>query len=166
MEKIMVQTPVSAPSDNTPTPPLAHPAKAKSTTAKSSKSTEKAAKLRKLTDAQIADYARALVTAAEAGAFPGKMIPVATWAEEMQISAYWMERIFRCSRLQKDDYDLDLDKGTDDKRPYRDERGMIMIANSAINAHNDGAPADQQFAIGQRFDVTFEPDRIILTRPR
>ena len=67
MEKIMVQTPVSAPSDNTPTPPLAHPAKAKSTTAKSSKSTEKAAKLRKLTDAQIADYARALVTAAEAG---------------------------------------------------------------------------------------------------
>jgi len=162
----MVQTPVSAPSDNTPTPPLARPAKAKSASNKSNKAAEKATKLRKLTDEQIADYARALVAAAEAGAFPGKMIPVATWAEEMQISAYWMERIFRCSRLQKDDYDLDFDKGTDDKRPYRDDRGMIMIAASAIKAHNATVPADQQFPKGQRFDLTFENDRIILTRPR
>lgn len=133
------------------------PAKAKSTT-------EKASKLRKLTDAQLGEYARALIDDAKAGEFPDKMIPAAVWAGKKQISTRWMERIFRLSRLAKEDYDLDLDQSTDDKRPYRDDRGMIMIANSAINTHNDSAPTDQQFAIGQRFDVTFEPDRIILTR--
>ena len=62
-------------SQNTPpTQPLARPAKAKSASNKSNKAAEKATKLRKLTDEQIADYARALVAAAEAGGGAGDVM--------------------------------------------------------------------------------------------
>lgn len=156
----MVSDQMSAPSDQTPTPPLARTAKAKSTTKKMSK-------LRRLTDAQIAEEANLMADAAQAGSFPNKKISVAAWGTQRNLSLYMVQRVFIDSSLQKLDYELDYGvANAAGKRPYRDDRGMVMIANSAINAHNATAPADQQFAIGQRFDVTFEPDRIILTRSR
>lgn len=56
---------VSTLADQSPTPPLARTAKAKSTT-------EKVSKLRKLSDPQIEEEASLMVDAANAGSFPNR----------------------------------------------------------------------------------------------
>ena len=132
------------------------------TPAKTKSTTETASKLRKLTDEQIAEYARALIDDATADEFPNKMIPVAAWAEKKGISTYSMERIFRKSRLAKEDYDLFDDNDTDDKRPYINPRGTIL-SNYWIKKFNESVPADQRLTLGQRLDTTIKDGSFVLT---
>ena len=141
----------------TPTPPLARPAKATSTT-------EKTSKLRKLSDPQIADEASLMVTAAQAGSFPNKKISVAAWGNQHNLSQYMVERVFIRSLLQKQDYELDygVDKDTDDKRPYVNPRGTIL-SNYWIEKFNETVPADQRLPIGQRLDVAIKDGSFVLT---
>jgi len=143
------------------TPPLARTATAKSTT-------KKVSKLRKLTDEQIAEEANLMADAAQAGSFPNKKISVAAWGNRQNLSQYMVERAFIRSLLQKQDYELDygVANSATGTYAYRDKRGMVTLPSSAIEAHNATVPADQQFPKGQHFDLTFEDDRIILTRPR
>ena len=140
------------------TPPLARTANATSTT-------EKVSKLRKLTDAQIAEEASLMDDAAKAGSFPNKKISVTAWGNQRNLSQYMVERAFIRSLLQKQDYELDygVANSAAGKRPYVDPRGMLMLPKSLIAAFNETAPADKQLTIGQPVDATFEDGKLILT---
>lgn len=156
----MVSDQMSAPSDQTPIPPLARPAKTKSTTKKMSK-------LRKLTDAQIAEEANLMADAAQAGSFPNKKISVAAWGTKRNLSLYMVQRVFIDSSLQKLDYELDHGvANATGKLPYIDNRGMYTIPDRLIDAHNKTVSADKQFLKGQQFVVTFGDDTITSTRVR
>ncbi|KHK01333.1 hypothetical protein [Desulfovibrio sp. TomC] len=160
------QKPASTDQTPVPTPPPARSAKSTNKTSKLDASTKKAKKIRKLSKEQIAEEADKLVAAANADAFPDKMISASAWANKMNLSLAMVDKVFISSKLARGGYDLDDDvnvKATDN-RPYIDTRGMLMIAKSIFTAHNAGAAADKQFAPGQQFDVTLEDDRIILTR--
>lgn len=149
-----------------PIPPFAASEKSSSNPTKSGKATGKAKVLRKLSAKEIAEYADRMVEDAKAGDFPDKMIPVGQWAKKMNISRMVVDKIFIRSRLQKEDFELHYGtvSSATDSCPYIDRRGMIMIPHSAIIAYNKAVPIDQQYATGQRFSVTFEDNRIILTR--
>jgi hypothetical protein len=143
----------------THTPPLARPAKAKSTA-------EKVSKLRKLSDPQVTAFAEKLIEAAAAGSFADMTIPVPAWSAKLNLSVYMLERAFIRSKLSREGYDLEYDtrQKAQDTRPRVSPRLMITIGKCWIEKYNETAPSGKQYLANQRFDVTIEEDQIILRR--
>ena len=159
------QKPASTDLTPVPTPPLAPSAKSTDNASKPAGSNAKLKKVRKLTKEQIVEEANKMVAAAEANAFPDKMISAVAWANKMNLSLGMVDKAYIRSKLALEGYDLDDDvnvKATD-KRPYVGARGMILLPKSLIAAFNATMPADKQFTIGQPVDPTFEDGKLVLT---